>query len=66
LHEKEGTFVMVYTKTSFSPMKIDVQMQNAEQLLISPCPKDPIAQMSEAKLAQLPAYDRVNISGIEK
>jgi membrane fusion protein (multidrug efflux system) len=66
LHEKEGTFVMVYTEDSFSPLKIDVQMQNSDQLLISPCPKDPIAQMSEAKLAQLPAYDRVNISGIEK
>ena len=60
LHKKENTFVMVYDGSKFSPMKVNIEMQDANQLLISPCPSTPIAQASEVKLAQLPAYDHVN------
>ena len=66
LHKKESTFVMVYSEGKFSPLKVNIRMQDAHQLLISPCPKTPIAQVSEVKLAQLPAYDKVNIIGAKK
>jgi len=66
LHKKEGTFVMTYAEGKFRPMRVNVKMQEAYRLLISPCPKTPIAQASEVKLAQLPAYDKVNIIGAKK
>ena len=66
LHKKESTFVMTYAEGKFSPVKVKVEMQDANRMLISPCPKTPIAQASEVKLAQLPAYDKVNIAGVKK
>ena len=61
LHKKEGTFVMIYNKKKFSPLKVEVQMKENEKALILPCPTAPIAQASEVKLATLPAYGHVNI-----
>ena len=66
LHKKESTFVMGYKEGKFSPMKINIEMQDKNSILISPCPTVPLAQVSEVKLAQLPAYDRVNITGDKK
>ena len=66
LHKKESTFVMTYAEGKFSPLKVKIEMQDANRMLISPCPKTPIAQASEVKLAQLPAYDKVNILGAKK
>ena len=66
LHKKENTFVMVYEKGKFSPLKVNIEMQEVHQLLISPCPKVPIAKASEVKLAQLPAYDQVTILEAKK
>ena len=66
LHKKESTFVMTYSDGTFSPVKVTVEMEENNQILISPCPKLPIAQASEVKLAQLPAYENVNITGIVK
>ena len=66
LHKKESTFVMGYTEGKFSPVKVKVEMEDPNRILISPCPKTPIAQASEVKLAQLPAYDKVNIIGDKK
>jgi len=63
LHKKESTFVMTYTKGTFSPVKVNIEMEDAHRVLISPCPKSSIAQASEVKLAQLPAYDNVHIIG---
>ncbi len=63
LHKKEGTFVMVYNGKTFKPLKVDIKMKEGNSLLITPCPNAPIAQASEAKLAQLPAYDKVDITG---
>ena len=66
LHKKKSVFVMAYAEGKFSPLKVNIEMQNADRLLISPCPTTPIAQASEVKLAQLPAYDKVNIIGDKK
>lgn len=63
LHKKEGTFVMQYVKGKFIPLHVDVEMQEANNMLIVPCPNTGIAQASEVKLAQLPVYDKVDILG---
>ncbi len=66
LHKKEGTFVMVYNKDkgTFSPMKIHVNLLQRNRVLVSECPTSPIAQASEVKLAQLPAYNNVTVTGV--
>jgi len=66
LHKREGTFVMTYVEGKFVPMSVKVEMQDANSLLISPCPSTNIAQASEVKLAQLPVYDRVEILGVKE
>jgi len=63
LHKKEGVFVMTYAEGKFSPLQINVKMQEANRLLISPCPTTAVARASEVKLAQLPAYEKVQIIG---
>jgi RND family efflux transporter MFP subunit len=63
LHKKEGTFVMAYEKGSFKPLKVNVEMQEESQMIISPCPTGAVAQASEVKLAALPAYDKVEVLG---
>ena len=66
LHKKKGTFIMVYKEDRFVPLKVNVEMKEANRLLISTCPTEPIAQASEVKLAQLPAYSKVNLTGAVK
>jgi len=66
LHKKEHTFVMAYREDKFSPLKVNIEIQDTQEVLISPCPKVPLAQASEVKLAQLPSYDAVNIIGAQK
>ena len=63
LHKKEGTFVMTYAEGKFIPMKVNIEMQEADRLLILPCPVTAVAKASEVKLAQLPAYEKVQIIG---
>ena len=63
LHKKEGTFVMGYEEGRFTPLKVNVQMQEGNRILVSPCPALPIAQASEVKLTKLPAYDKVEVIG---
>jgi len=63
LHKKEGTFVMTYAEGKFKPLKVNVEMQEENRLLISPCPSTAVARASEVKLAQLPAYEKVHILG---
>jgi membrane fusion protein (multidrug efflux system) len=63
VHKKEGTFVMAYENGKFIPYKVEVEMQDKDSILVSPCPKTAVAQASEVKLAQLPAYNKVGIGG---
>jgi len=66
LHKKEGIFVMSYLHEKFSLLKVNVDMKDKDQILISPCPSTPIALGSEVKLSQLLAYDKVQISGVSQ
>ena len=65
LHKKEGDFVMRYLQGKFVPFKVNVEMQDKNMVLVSPCPKESVAQASEVKLAQLPSYGNVTISGVK-
>ena len=65
LHKKEGLFVMTYVEGKFVPLSVNVEMQESNSLLITPCPSKDIAQASEVKLAQLPVYDKVEIVGVK-
>jgi len=61
VHKKEGTFVMIYIEGKFIPLKVNVLMQEKQQILLTECPKDVVAYGSEVKLAELPVYDKVNV-----
>lgn len=61
LYKKEGTFVMVYDKEKFRPLQVNIEMEDDNHLLISPCPSTSVAQGSEVKLAQLPALENVQV-----
>lgn len=65
LHKKEGSFVMMYEKGKFTPFHVTIEMQEDQQMLVSPCPTSAVAKASEVKLSQLPAYDNVEITGAQ-
>ncbi len=65
LHKKEGVFVMLYADGRFRPQKVSLMLEDAGKAIISPCPGEPLAQASEVKLAALPAYDHVIVTGVE-
>jgi len=65
VHKKEGIFMMAYENGKFTPYKVDLEMQNEAQILVSPCPKTAVAQASEVKLAQLPRLNEVSITGAQ-
>jgi len=63
MHKKEGNYLLVYEQGRFTPLKIDLLLSSGDQALITPCPKKAIAKASEVKLAALPAYSHVEITG---
>lgn len=63
LHKKDALFVMVYQEGHFTPFKVKSILSDEKYMIISPCPKAPVAQESEVKLAKLPAYQKVNVIG---
>lgn len=63
LHDKEGSFVMGYEKNEFTPLPVQVIMQEESVSLVEPCPDIPVAQASEPKLKQLPLYGKVHVAG---
>jgi RND family efflux transporter MFP subunit len=65
IHTAEGTRLMRYTEGHFAPMNVTVKAQNDGKVIVDPCPAEPVARGSEVRLAQLPAYDNVLISGAD-
>jgi len=65
LHKKDGTFVMLYAEGKFSPFKVKVEMSENSHVMISPCPERLVANASEVKLATLPAYNNIEVSGVK-
>ncbi|MFK5882501.1 MAG: efflux RND transporter periplasmic adaptor subunit [Sulfurospirillum sp.] len=63
LHKKDGVYVMLYSGGKFTPLKVDILMRDENTVLLSPCPKAPVAKASEVKLAELPSYGNIAIIG---
>ena len=63
IHKKEGTFIMIEDHGSFTPMKVNVEIEKKDQIIVTPCPKHAVARGSEVKLSKLQAYDKVTILG---
>ena len=65
LHKSDGIYVLEYKDSSFSPLLVKEVISDGENIIITPCPKNPIAQESEVKLAKLPAYKKVDVIGVD-
>jgi RND family efflux transporter MFP subunit len=63
LHKKDSLFVLEYKDKKFTPLAVTSQISDGKYIIISPCPKNPIAKESEVKLAKLPAFKNVNVLG---
>lgn len=62
LHKSDATYVMAYKDEKFTQLKVEVILDNSKKALISPCPKEPVAIASEAKLSILPTYGKIIVS----
>ena len=65
LHKSNGTFVIAYQDKKFIQKKVNVLLENSKKAAISPCPKEPVAIGSEAKLAILPTYGKIIVSKVK-
>jgi len=61
LHKTDGTYIMVYKESKFYAKKVDVILQNEQDVIITECVKEPVAIASEAKLSLLSTYGQVLI-----
>ena len=56
---------MAYENKKFTPLKVELLLEEENAIMITPCPSVPVAQASEVKLAQLSAYKKINILGAD-
>ena len=61
LHKTEGSYLMVYNGSKFSPLKVESIMSKKNKEMITPCPTEKIAEGSEVLLAKLPIYGDIKI-----
>jgi len=66
LHKKEGTFVMMYDGKSFKPFKVKIELKEGNNIVVTPFIDSLVARANETKLAELPAYDNINVEGEDK
>ncbi len=58
---KEGAKLMVYKDQLFAPFSVSIIADNKNYALVEPCPSEPMALASAAKLSELPSHDKVLI-----
>lgn len=64
VHQKEGEYVMVYKEGKFTPRKIDISLEEGQNVLIETCADIPyVAQGNENKLKELPVFGKIHIVG---
>lgn len=63
VHEKDATYVMIFTHNQFHKMPVKVIIDGGEKILINKCPIEPIAQASESKLSILPFTKNISLTG---
>jgi RND family efflux transporter MFP subunit len=61
LHKNKELFVMIYKDDEFSPLSVNIELENEKEVIISPCPNYPVATASEAKLSLLPSLGKVKV-----
>ena len=61
LHRPEQVSIMVYQNDQFKEQAVTVAAMDREAAVIIPCPTEPVAAASEAKLSLLPTYGRIRI-----
>jgi RND family efflux transporter MFP subunit len=66
IYGKESTKVMEYNGGRFTATELKVLHENTKEALVTPCPKDKIAQGSEAKLTKLGFYREVKIRDFDE
>jgi biotin carboxyl carrier protein len=59
LQKKEGVQVMVYADGEFASFPVSIIADNKKYALIEPCPSEPVAVASEAKLSRLPGFGQI-------
>jgi RND family efflux transporter MFP subunit len=62
IHRKDETFVMIYKDFHFEAAKVDVILENKDDVLLKECPLYNVAVASEAKLSLLPSLGEVNVT----
>ena len=65
VHKKDGDYIMLYVDGKFIPKRVVILVRTKNRILISECPKSPVASGSESKLAILPAYKNVVVLGVD-
>ena len=56
---KEGAQLMIYKDQVFTPFSVSIIADNKNYALVEPCPGEPMALASAAKLSELPSHDKV-------
>ncbi len=62
LHKDNNNYVLVYKDNEFSPLPVDILLQDHKEAIITPCPSYKVATASEAKLAILATLGKVKVS----
>jgi hypothetical protein len=62
LHRSDGSYLMLYRDGHFLPQKVNPLLEKDNKVLLSKCPKTPVARASESKLSRLPSYGRVIVT----
>lgn len=64
LHQKDGTYIMLYKNGKFIPQKIDIKVENDESVLLDTCQNiEYLAVGNENKLKELPVFGNVHVVG---
>ncbi len=62
LHQNSAVSVMLYQDEHFTPLAVNIILQDHQEALVTPCPSFPVATASEAKLSLLPSLGKVKVS----
>jgi len=62
LHTKDSVSLMQFSEDTFTPLSVEVVIEDQENAIVSPCPTFDVAIASEAKLTLLPSLGAVQLT----
>jgi len=62
-HKRDGEYILVYKDKKFVSKKVSVKVASQNHILLNECPKEPIANVSQARYSTLLAYDNIELIG---